>query len=466
MQIPILNGIFTDNSPSFRTSYPVNLVPVPKSTGISSGYLSPAEGIVSQGSGPGLNRGGITWKDQIHRVMGDQLILIDDDGTYASEGQISGSSRVSMEYGFDYLAIVGDGLMWLYNEDGLYQVTDPDLGQVLDVIWIDGYYMMTDGEFLIVSDLGDPFSINPLKYGSSEADPDPIKALLKHRSEAYALNRYTIEVFYNTGSEGFPFARVQGAQIQKGVVGTHACCVYADNIAFLGGGRSEAPAVWLGSNGSVGKISSREVDEVLTEYTENELSYAVLEERSYKSHEQLYIHLPRHTLVYDVAASRATETPTWFILSSSIDGSKRWAAIDMIWEHDRWNVADPDSDQIGYLSDTVRTHWGEKVGWSFGTMIFYNDSLGGIFHSLELVCLTGAAVWGKDPTVWTQYSLDGQTWSMERPVSAGKAGERNKRIMWMQQGRMENMRMQRFRGTSDAPLAIAALEARIEPLAF
>jgi hypothetical protein len=31
---------------------------------------------------------------------------------------------------------------------------------------------------------------------------------------------------------------------------------------------------------------------------------------------------------------------------------------------------------------------------------------------------------------------------------------------------MRNMRMQRFRGTSDAHVAIATLEARIEPLAF
>ena len=47
MQIPILNGIFTDSAADFRTSYPVNMVPVPKQTGISSGYLRPAEGAVA-----------------------------------------------------------------------------------------------------------------------------------------------------------------------------------------------------------------------------------------------------------------------------------------------------------------------------------------------------------------------------------------------------------------------------------
>ena len=63
MQIPILNGIFTDNSPDIRTKYPLNLIPVPQASGISNGYLKPADGIVSNGTGPGTDRGGINWND-------------------------------------------------------------------------------------------------------------------------------------------------------------------------------------------------------------------------------------------------------------------------------------------------------------------------------------------------------------------------------------------------------------------
>ena len=47
VQIPILNGIYTDNGPDFRTSYPVNMVPVPKSIGMNEGFLRPADGIVA-----------------------------------------------------------------------------------------------------------------------------------------------------------------------------------------------------------------------------------------------------------------------------------------------------------------------------------------------------------------------------------------------------------------------------------
>ena len=56
VQIPILNGIYTDNGPDFRTSYPVNMVAVPKTNGISEGFLRPADGIVANGTGPGQSQ--------------------------------------------------------------------------------------------------------------------------------------------------------------------------------------------------------------------------------------------------------------------------------------------------------------------------------------------------------------------------------------------------------------------------
>jgi hypothetical protein len=466
MQIPILNGIFTDASPDFRTSYPKNMVPVPKSTGISAGYLRPAEGVVELGTGPGINRGGVYWKGYLYRVMGTKLVSIASDNTVTEIGDVGGTDRVTFDYGFTYLAIASNNNLFLYDGTTLTQVTDPDLGTVLDVVWVDGYYMTTDGEFLVVTDLSDPFAVNPLKYGSSEADPDPINALLKLRNEVYALNRNTIEVFDNVGATGFPFQRIAGAQIQKGCVGTHACCVFMENIAFLGGGRNEAPSVYLGANGNAQKIATREIEEILQEYTETELSQSFLEERIDSAHMHLIIHLPRHTLVFDGAATQALSAPVWFTLSSALTGQAKWNADTCIWAFDRWNVAHASTTQFGYLDSTVSTHWGNVVGWEFGTLIVYNNGQGAIFHDIELVSLTGSTAFGVDPTIWTQYSVDGDTWSVEKPIRAGKTGERNKRLMWFQQGHMRNMRMQRFRGTSDAHVAVAALEARVEPLAF
>jgi hypothetical protein len=466
MQIPILNGIYADATPDFRTSYPKNLVPVPKQTGISAGYLRPADGIVEAGTGPGINRGGINWNGTLYRVMGTKLVSIAEDNTVTEIGDVGTGNRVTFDYGFTYLAIASGGRLYLYDGTTLTQVTDPDLGTALDVVWVDGYYMTTDGEFLVVTDLDDPFAVNPLKYGSSEADPDPVEALLKLRNEIYALNRYTIEVFDNVGTTGFPFQRIAGAQIQKGTVGTHANCVFMDNIAFLGGGRNEAPSIYMGANGSTQKIATREVEEIIATYTEAELAQAFLEERTDKAHQFLIVHLPNHTLVFDGAATQVMGQPVWFTLSSTLVGDGKWNACTVIWCYDRWNVCHPDTNQFGYLDDTISSHWGIDVGWEFGTQIVYNESNGVIFHEMELIALTGHVASGTSPTIWTQYSSDGETWSVEKPIRAGTLGQRAKRLVWLQQGHMNNWRIQRFRGTSEAHIAIARLEARLEPLAF
>jgi hypothetical protein len=468
MQIPILSGIYTDNGPDLRTSYPVNLVPVPKQSGISAGFLRPGDGIVANGTGPGTDRGGINWRGKCYRVMGTKLVEVASNGAVTVLGDVGGPTNglVTFDYSFDQLAIASGGRLYYWNETTLTQVTDPDLGTVLDVVWVDGYFMTTDGEFLIVTELSDPTQVNPLKYGSSEVDPDPVVALLKLRNEIYALNRNTIEVFDNVGGDFFPFQRIDGAQVQKGVVGTFACCVFIEAIAFLGSGRNEAPGIYVAANATASKISTQEIDEVLLQYTEAQLATVKMEARNDKSHQHLYIHLPDRTLVYDAAATQELGQQVWFTLTSSTVGFSQYRARDMVYAYDKWLVGDPQSNNVGFLVDNISTHWGQIVYWEFGTLIVYNESNGAIFNELELVSLTGRVALGIDPVISTSYSVDGMAFSQERPLRVGTTGNTTKRLAWFQQGHMRNWRIQRFRGTSQAHLSFARLEAQIEPLAY
>lgn len=466
MQVPILSGIYTDNLSDFRTSYPRNLVPVPKEQGISQGYLRPADGIVQFGTGPGVDRGGINWRGVCYRVMGTKLVIVASNGVVTVVGDVGGpiTATVSFDYSFDRLAVASGGRLYYWDGATLTQVVDPDLGYAKDFIWVDGYFMTTDGTSLVVTELSDPTQVNPLKYGSSEADPDTVVALMKLRNEPYALNRYTIEVFQNIGGSLFPFQRIEGAQISRGCIGTHACAVFMENIAFLGSGRNEAPAVWIGSNSSTSKISTREIDQIIGLYTEAELQSVVMETRVADGHQFLYMHLPDQTLVYDGAASIVMQKPVWFSLTTSVLGLGQYRAKNLVWCYDRWLCGDPTSSAHGYLTSEISSHYGAVNGWEFGTQIIYNGGKGAIFHELELVCLTGRVAIGTDPTIWTSYTLDGVTWSQERPRTAGKIGERLKRISWMQQGMMRHWRSQSFRGTSDSHISIARLEANVEAL--
>ena len=83
---------------------------------------------------------------------------------------------------------------------------------------------------------------------------------------------------------------------------------------------------------------------------------------------------------------------------------------------------------------------------------------------MELIANTGFVALGDDPTIYTSWSTDGLNDSEERFIKAGKQGERSKRLSWRFQGKMEDRRIQRFRGNSDSHLTFLRLEAEIEPL--
>lgn len=447
MQIPIVQGIYSDNK-DYRSFYPRNLIPIPKTTGISSGYLKPSDGLVYFTNASATDRGGIEWNDELYRVVGSNLIKISSNGSITTIGNVGNDNKqVSFTYSFDRLAIASNDNLFYYDNVTLTQVTDPDLGIVLDVEWVDGYFMTTDGEYLIVTELSDPTSVDPLKYGSSEADPDPIKAILKLRNEIYALNRYTIEVFDNVGGSDFPFARVESAQIEKGVIGTHACCEYLGGIAFIGGGKNESPSVWLGGNASANKLSTKEIDRFLAD--EINLEDVLLESRVDKTHQFLYIHLSDKTLVYDAISSNALGMPIWFILDTN--GSK-YKAKNFIWCYNKWIFGDPTSTQIGYLDESINTHFGVANEWEFQTGIIYNESRGAILHQIELVGLK------KETTglIYTDYSLDGENYTTPVSISI------DKRMVWFQQGMMQDQRTQRFKGTPY--ISLARLEVQIEGL--
>lgn len=465
MQIPIISGIYTDNNSDVRTSYPKNVVPVPKKQGVSNGYLRPADGILKIGNGQGADRGGINWKDRCYRVSGESLIEVFANGDTNVLGEIIGSGQASFDYSFDRLAICADNRLYYWDGSALTQVTDPDLGVALDVIWVDGYFMTTDGENIVVTELLDPAQVDPLKYGSSEADPDDVKAIIKIRNEPYVLNRYSIEVFDNVGGSGFPFQRIEGAQMQKGAIGTHACCKYMDAVAFLGGGRNEPCSVWLGLNGQTQKISTREIDQEILNYTEDQLSSVLFESKMDSGLEQLYIHLPDKTYVYDGRVSQEVGNSVWYRLDSSLSDGE-YLARNMVWCHDKWIVGHPSSDLIGYLSKNVSNHWGQKVSWEFSTDIIYNEGNSALMHEIELVPMNGRAVFGDDSTVWTDYSLDGVEFSLKKGIKTGARGMRNNRLVWYKQGAIRHWRIQRFSGTSDAHMSFLRLEVQVEPLLF
>ena len=469
-QISILSGITGDAGVDLRASYPVNMIPVPRESGVSTGYLRTAEGITQFSSSDstltGRGRGAEFWQGSAYWVIGEYLCRIDEDGNLSKIGSVGDNGLdVSLTYSFDRLAIASAKALYYLRDGVLTKVTDPDLGSVIDVTWMDGYFVTTDGTSIVVTELADPAAVDPLKYGSSEADPDPVVGLIKIRQELLAINRYTIEVFSDVGGAGFPFQRNNGAIIEKGAVGTHMFCAFDQVVAFVGGGKNEPCSVYLGSGGSATKVATREIEDILAQYSESELATSVTNYRMNRRHQNLCIHLPRHTLIYDASATLIMQVPVWYTLSSSVDLLSPLQGRHFLFAYGKWLVDDRVMPRIGEMRDDIFTQYGAEVGWRFDTVLLFNETKAAIISALELTGTPGRAELLTDPVCFLSWTQDGVTWGDERMISLGKQGQRAKRIAYRPKIKMRDFMSFRYRGANAAIVSFMRLDAQLEALA-
>jgi len=455
--IPLLGGMVSNGHAEFIESPPVNLEPIVRDNGISRGQFRGMAGATQVYTGAGVDRGAILRDGRHYRVSGTKLIEITQTGV-VEIGDVGGSGPVSLDIGFDRVAVRSGNNLFYVTTSGLIQVTDPDLGPVRDLLWVDGYYMTTDGVSIVVTELSDPTAIEPLKYGSAEEDPDMVTGLMELSGEVLAFGRYTVQPFQNVGGNGFPFAPILGAVVPYGCVSASAKCYFADTVAFVGSAKNEALGVYLLSGGSAAKVSNAAMDAALAKVPDP--SSIECEGRAYGDERRLLVHLPTETWVFFYDASARAQDKLWSIANS--DGPYRIRhAVEV---NGKWWVGDTESAAIGTLTGEM-SHFGQEVGYQFDTLFLHNEGRGFILKGLELVALTGRGTWGKEHTVFMSMTRDGIGWSREFMCNAGKAGETQKRIAWRPCIRCGNYMGLRFRGSGAEQPGFIKIEAELEPLA-
>lgn len=463
MRVPIVQGTKTAESGYFLTSYAINREPVLKDSGLSEGFLAIPPGITTKASGFSADRGGIAWNGICYRVMGVSLMRVNADWSVDVLGNVGLGGTCAFDYSFDNLIINSGQDLYYWNEnDGLRRVTDPDLGIVLDAIFVDGYTMTTDGANIVVTELNNPMAVDPLKYGSSEESPDAITKLFHMHGEVIVQNRFTTQFFQNVGGNGFPFQTVKTATAPYGCVGGRAACKYLGTIAFVGGAENAMPGVYLLGAGTASKISAAEIDDDLAALTDVELAAVWVEARVSKAEERLIVHLPERSWSFSQQVSDKSSVKTWCQYVTSTGTSGAYEGRGLVQAYGEWIVGSS-TGKIGVLDNSTALHYGAAVGWQFDTTLLFNDTMGAIITEIRLTGTPGRG--NADSRIFFSYTKDGEVWSMERAVSAGVLGERNKRVRWPGGFRMDEYLGMRFRGVDGSLMGIARLDCEVEPLA-
>lgn len=462
--VNLIKGDSIDPKTDYRDALPVNMYAVKKPVLGAAGYMLCYPGLTKVTDGQGKDRAA-NYNDRFDtqfRLSGDKLIEIDAAGAVTVLGAISGTEQAAMEnfYSFNTQGIIADGKFFLYDPTGGFrEVVDPDVGDPIDGVWVDGFYFMTDGEFLFHTDINDEESIDPLNFATAEFMPDKSLGVAKTQdNKVMVFGRYTLEYFINRATANFAFERVATRAQKIGIVATHAKTEAEGNWYITGGRKMDAVGVHMITLGSSQKVSTREIDKLLAQYTEPELADMRMESRMEDDVYFILIHLPNETLCYNATISKTFGIEAaWTIVKSDVAGNTPYRAINGVFDARtaKWIYGDKIDTTIGRLDNSVFTHYDNTVEWLLFTPFLDLDSLS--IDEIEIETIPGRTTFD-DASVFFSMTSDGETYSKEYITAYGASLDRNKRFFLRRLGDTRDWVGFKFRGATKSRMSFAMLK--------
>lgn len=294
------------------------------------GYMSsmPGARIDAISSEQGADRGGIfvEREDFIghYRVIGNNLVIVPDSDPNSvafldSLGVISGSDQCRFAYSFNNLAIVADKKLFYYNNvEGLRQITDPDVGNPIDIVWLQNYFVLTDGVNVYHSNILNEEQYDQLSFGTAEFRPDASLGLgVNEDSELLVFGTGSIQHFRNIAAQDFVFTDIPLKAQKFGVVGTSAKAEFANRFYVLGSRDNSSYGVYVTEGGASQKISSYAIDKILQSQGRASLGDSIVEVIELDGVELCFVHLNSGSYLYNkTLAGIAGNDNAWTELDS------------------------------------------------------------------------------------------------------------------------------------------------------
>jgi len=383
-------------------------------------------------------------------------------------GQILGSGVVSMDDNGDQLMIVNGSNGFVYDTvSGFRIVTDTDFAAANTVAQLDGFFLFdrigTNQVFR--SDLLDGTSYEALAFASKESKSDNVQAVVNVKQVAHFLGERSSELFANAGAAFFPFQRIPGGTIDRGIIAPHAHAQEDQTLFLIGDDRI---AYKLGGT-QLGRISTHAIEQEWGKYTS--VGDCIGLAFTHKGHKFVYFTFPSQqaslgnttTWGFDIATGLWHER-----LSFDMNGTPlgRWRANCAIEAYNKTFIGDCLTGKIGYIDGTVDTEFDDPIHIEAVSPPLGDGVRWHTIDQFQLDMATGvgvAAGQGSNPQVMLSLSEDGgHTWlPYEDWTSLGEQGAYKTQVYWNRLGGAYTMLL-KVRITDPVKRTITAAHADVK----
>jgi hypothetical protein len=180
-------------------------------------------------------RGMVSSDSTLYSLVGTVFSQVNSAGVVTVIGGIAGQDDVFMaRNSVGQVAIVGNGIRYIYDGTTLSTITDSDLPPPTGTAFSDQrlLYSVADGR-LFWSDIDAAGDINALSFATAEAAPDGLSGVFTHKIDIWLPGTRTTEVWRSTANADDPFQRVAGGVIPHGCPAPHSMKNVGDVIFWV-----------------------------------------------------------------------------------------------------------------------------------------------------------------------------------------------------------------------------------------
>lgn len=390
----------------------------------------------------------------VHRAT---LWEVDNAGTATNRGTLDTTSgRVYMDDNGVQLCIVDGTYGYTFNTNTttFAKITDVDFPtSPSSVTCHDSRFIVSKngtGQFY-GSAISDGTSWSSLDFATAESNPDGL-VRVSSRDELVLWGEITTEFWANTGSGGFPYARIPGTSLEWGLASRASVANFMGSFAFLAKNKEGEVIVAKLSGTQLERISDFELEHIINGYAT--VSDATGFAYMLGGHPMYQINFPTGmtSWLYDGS------TKVWSQLKSS--GIARHRAEIHANFIDKNYVSDYSTGKIYRVDSSVYTENGDDIELELISRHLVDDDNVFSASSVEIAMETGVGLetgQGSNPQAMFSVSKDGgHSFGTERWCSIGEIGQYQKRVRWRRPfGRGRDI-VCKFRITDPIPRRIVA----------